>query len=121
LDLNPASDRIRRALSFARDHLHEPLPVRRLAEVANLSERQFRRAFLAETAMTPARAVERLRAETAHPFVQQGRQTLDEIARSVGFSDPEQMRQAFVRIFGQPPQEMRRASRGTQAKSLVTG
>ena len=48
LDLAPASDRIQAALSFARDHLREPLPVDRLAEAARLSPRQFGRAVLAD-------------------------------------------------------------------------
>jgi transcriptional regulator GlxA family with amidase domain len=33
------------------------------------------------------------------------------IAREVGFSDPERMRRAFLRVFGQPPQGVRRAAR----------
>ncbi len=116
LDLEPPSDRIRQALAFARDHLGEHLPVSRLAQAVNLSERQFGRAFRAETGTTPAKAVERLRAEAAKPLVEDGRTTLDEIALSVGFTDPEQMRQAFIRTFGQPPQALRRMSRDWATK-----
>jgi transcriptional regulator GlxA family with amidase domain len=29
----------------------------------------------------------------------------------VGFADPERMRRAFVRVFGQPPQALRRLAR----------
>lgn len=115
LELEPPSDRIRRALAFAREHLHEDLPVARLAEAANLSERQFGRAFQAETGSTPAKAVERLRAEAARPQVEDGAKALDVIAREVGFSDPERMRQAFVRTFGQPPQALRRISRAARS------
>jgi transcriptional regulator GlxA family with amidase domain len=43
--MEPTSDRIRIALTFARDHLHEPLPIERLADAAHLSIRQFGRAF----------------------------------------------------------------------------
>lgn len=114
LDMAPSSDRIRKALAFAREHLHEPLPVERLAEAANLSQRQFGRAFLAETGTSPAKAVERLRAEAARPMVEGGPQPLDMIARLVGFADPERMRQAFVRCFGQPPQALRRAGRANR-------
>lgn len=112
LDLDPPSARIRQSLTFARDHLAEPLPVERLAEAARLSVRQFGRAFLAETGQTPAKAVERLRAETARPLVEDGREHLETIARRVGFGDQERMRRSFVRAFGQPPQALRRASRG---------
>ncbi|HEY4032228.1 MAG TPA: GlxA family transcriptional regulator [Caulobacteraceae bacterium] len=119
LDLDPPSDRIRRTLSFAREHLHEPLSVASLAEVASLSERQFGRAFAAETGMTPAKAVERMRAEAARSLVEDGRQSLEQIARSVGFSDSEQMRLAFVRIFGQAPQAVRRISRSGAAPEIA--
>jgi transcriptional regulator GlxA family with amidase domain len=33
------------------------------------------------------------------------------VARSTGFGDPERMRRAFIRAFGQPPQALRRAAR----------
>ena len=111
LEMEPRSDRIRVALQFARDHMPERLPVERLADAARLSPRQFTRAFLAETGHTPAKAVERLRAEAARPAVEDGLVPLEEIARSVGFPDPERMRQSFIRAFGQPPQALRRAAR----------
>jgi transcriptional regulator GlxA family with amidase domain len=117
LDLDPGSDRIRRALSFAREHLSDPLSVERLADESHLSVRQFGRAFLAATGMTPGRAVERLRTEAARSRVEDGRETLETIAQSVGFADPERMRQSFIRVFGQPPRAVRRLARtGETAK-----
>jgi transcriptional regulator GlxA family with amidase domain len=111
LDLDPGSDRIRYVLSFTREHLSEPLSVERLAEAAHLSVRQFSRAFVEATGMTPAKAIERLRAEAARPRVEDGRETIEAIARSVGFADPERMRQGFIRVFGYPPRAIRRAAR----------
>jgi transcriptional regulator GlxA family with amidase domain len=111
LDLEPPSDRIREALSYAREHLHEPLGVERLARAACLSPRQFGRAFLAETGQTPAKAVERLRAEAARVRIETSAEPIEQVAEAVGFADPERMRRAFVRVFGQPPQALRRAAR----------
>ena len=111
LDLDPESDRIRAALAFAREHLPERLSVARLAGIACLSPRQFGRAFLAETGETPAKAVERLRAEAARLRIETSAEAIEVIARQVGFSDPERMRRAFLRSFGQPPQGIRRAAR----------
>ena len=119
LDLTPPSARINRALSFARDHLSEPLPVDRLAGAARLSPRQFGRAFVTETGQTPAKAVERLRAETARPLVEDSREPLEAIARATGFVDPERMRQGFIRTFGQPPQALRRAARAFRARDVA--
>ncbi|WP_051256218.1 GlxA family transcriptional regulator [Cystobacter fuscus] len=117
LELEPASDRIRQALTFAREHLHEPLNVERLAEVACLSARQFGRAFLAETGQTPAKAIERLRAEAARVRLETGSESIEQVADAVGFADPERMRRAFVRVFGQPPQSIRRIAREATGKA----
>jgi len=111
LAFDPGSDRIRRTLSFARENLGTDLTVERLAEVAHLSVRQFGRAFTSATGMTPAKAVERMRVEAARPMVEDGRQTFEEIARLVGFIDPDRMCQSFVRTLGHTPQELRRLFR----------
>jgi transcriptional regulator GlxA family with amidase domain len=116
LDLDTGSDRIRSALTFAREHLAEQIPVERLAAVAHLSVRQFSRAFVAATGMTPAKAVERLRVETARPRIEDGQETLEAIAQAVGFDGPERMRQSFVRILGHPPRQLRRSTRRTDSK-----
>lgn len=108
LEMTPESDRIRLALGFAHDHLAEALPVERLAAIACLSVRQFGRAFKRETGETPAKAVERLRAEAARSRVENETEAIETIAATVGFSDPERMRRAFLRIYGVPPQAMRR-------------
>lgn len=109
--LEPESDRMRIALAFVREHLSEPLPIERLAEVARLSPRQFGRAFRKGTGETPAKAIERLRVEAAYLRLQDGSEPIDVIARAVGFNDPERMRRAFVGRYGQPPQALRRIMR----------
>ena len=110
LEMDPASERLRKALQFAREHLAEPLPVERLALAAHVSPRQFTRLFVRETGETPAKAVERLRAEVAHTQVANGTAPLEVIARAVGFESPQRMRRAFMRLYGQPPQSVRRIS-----------
>lgn len=115
IELDPPSSRIRAALSYAREHLADNLSVERLADIACLSPRQFGRAFLAETGQTPAKAVEKLRAEAARTRIEQGREPIEAIARDVGFADPERMRRAFIRTFGQPPQAIRRFARAASA------
>ncbi|MBH2882765.1 GlxA family transcriptional regulator [Serratia ureilytica] len=111
LALNPSSDRMRTALSYAREHLHLPLSVADLADAACLSERQFGRLFRAETGQTPAKVIEQLRVEAARGRIEESAEPLEAIARSVGFSDPERMRRAFIRVFGLSPQAIRRLGR----------
>lgn len=98
-------------LGWAREHLDEDLSVARLAARVAMSPRTFARRFAAETNATPARAIERLRVELARQHVESGPDSIDEIATRCGFGDPERMRRAFVRMFGQPPQALRRAAR----------
>ena len=109
--MNPKSDRIQSALTFAKQNLGTALGVEQLARVANLSPRQFSRAFRDETGETPARAVEKLRVEAARLMLERGRHSLDVIAAENGFNDRERMRRAFLRNYGQPPQTIRRAAR----------
>ncbi|QWT22029.1 GlxA family transcriptional regulator [Bacillus sp. NP157] len=113
LDIGTKTDRIQTALVFARSNLKAPLTVERLAEVANLSVRQFRRAFREETGQSPAKAIENLRLEQARLMVEQGRLSLEVIARETGFADVDRMRRAFVRTFGASPQAIRRNARIT--------
>lgn len=106
--MEPQTDRIRKALTFARDHLGEPLSIERLADAACLSVRQFTRLFRQETGETPARAVERLRCEAARIRLRDANEPIAVVARMVGFADAERMRCAFVRSYGHPPQTQRR-------------
>lgn len=106
--MEPRTDRIRKALTYARDHLSEPLSVDRLAEAACLSVRQFTRLFRKETGETPARAIERLRCEAARIRLRDGNEPVGTVALFVGFADAERMRCAFLRSFGHPPQTQRR-------------
>jgi transcriptional regulator GlxA family with amidase domain len=113
LKMDAKSDRIQLALDYARKNLKTVLSVEKLADAASLSPRQFSRAFHEETGQSPAKAVEHLRLEAAKLMMEQGRHTVDVVALETGFSDPERMRRAFIRVFGQPPQSVRRHARAT--------
>jgi transcriptional regulator GlxA family with amidase domain len=111
LELKAPSGRFGPLLSWAREHLDAPLTVEALAEQAGMSTRHFARAFIAETGTTPSKAVERLRVEVARQQVQSSSEAIERVAETTGFRDPERMRRAFIRAFGQPPQSLRRAAR----------
>lgn len=113
LELKAPTGRFAPLLAWAREHLDQPLTVEHLAEQAGMSARHFARAFIAETGATPSKAVERLRIEVARQRVQESGEPIEDVARASGFRDPERMRRAFIRSFGQPPQAMRRAARAS--------
>jgi transcriptional regulator GlxA family with amidase domain len=111
LEMGGPSGRFAELMDWMRERLSEPLNVERLADRAAMSPRHFARAFTAETGVTPAKAVERLRLEAARVRVEAGHEPIDRVALTAGFRDPERMRRAFLRAFGQPPQALRRAAR----------
>lgn len=113
LELKPQNGRFAALLSWVREHLELQLTVEDLAQRAGMSSRHFARAFAAETGTTPSKAVERLRLEVARERIQFSGDTIDRVAQKVGFRDPERMRRAFIRAFGQPPQSLRRTARET--------
>jgi transcriptional regulator GlxA family with amidase domain len=115
IEVDRQDGRFAKLLHWMRSHLGEPLTVEHLADRAAMSPRHFSRAFAAETGLTPARAVERLRVEAARERVESSSEPIEHIGEAVGFTDPERMRRAFVRAFGQPPQALRRAARGSGA------
>ncbi|TGD97676.1 GlxA family transcriptional regulator [Methylobacterium nonmethylotrophicum] len=110
LELEPRTDRIRKVLDHVRRHLRDDLSVARMAAVANLSPRQLGRACAAEFGESPAKLVERLRAEAARALLIEGRHSCEAVADRVGFADRERMRRAFLRLYGRPPQDFRRTT-----------
>ena len=115
LETDRPGSRFSPLLTWARERLDERLPVERLADRAAMSPRHFARAFAAETGMTPAKAIERLRLEAARERVESGAEPIELVAAGTGFGDPERMRRAFIRAFGQPPQALRRAAKAGDA------
>jgi transcriptional regulator GlxA family with amidase domain len=111
LELKAPTGRFGPLLTWAREHLDQRLTVEDLAERAGMSARHFTRAFIAETGATPSKAIERLRIEVARERVQSSHEAIERVAEVTGFRDPERMRRAFIRAFGQPPQSLRRAAR----------
>jgi transcriptional regulator GlxA family with amidase domain len=113
LEADRPDSRFSPLLAWARERLNERLSVERLAERAAMSPRHFARAFAADTGMTPAKAVERLRLEAAREEIESGAAPIERVAAHTGFGDPERMRRAFLRAFCQPPQALRRSARAS--------
>ncbi|HMJ35736.1 MAG TPA: GlxA family transcriptional regulator [Baekduia sp.] len=88
------------------DHLDADLSVGALAARACLSDRQFARAWRAETGMTPAAYVLALRIERARALLEDG-QSVDAAARRAGFGSAEVLRRVFHRRLGVGPSAYR--------------
>jgi transcriptional regulator GlxA family with amidase domain len=107
LELERADGRFAPLLDHVRSNLRARLSVTDLAAKACMSPRNFARAFQSETGTTPAKAVMRLRAETARAQLESGPASVQTVARDCGFGDPERMRRAFVALFGRSPSTLR--------------
>ena len=110
VEMGGQSGRFADLMDWARERLTDPLSVEQLADRAAMSARNFARAFAREVGMTPAKAVEHLRVEAARARLETQGEPVEAVAAAVGFGDPERMRRAFLRAFGQPPQALRRAA-----------
>jgi transcriptional regulator GlxA family with amidase domain len=88
---------------IAADHSVEAMAAR-----AHMSPRHFARAFRAETGVTPARHVERVRLEAARRCLEDTAEPVAAIAASCGFGTAETMRRTFLRSLGVGPAEYRR-------------
>lgn len=111
LEMGRTESRFSDLLDYIRGNLHKTLTVDKLARQVCMSPRHFARCFVAETGVTPAQAVERLRVEAASAALQSGAGSVQLVARQCGFSNAERMRRAFIRLKGAPPSAMKRPFR----------
>ena len=108
LEQQESADRFHRLHAWMKDNLNSDLSVATLAAQAGMSERSFNRRYKAATGATPARAVERIRIETAQRHLCGSDISVKEIARRCGFGSEETMRRSFIRQVGTAPSEFRK-------------
>jgi transcriptional regulator GlxA family with amidase domain len=124
------------ATLIAQHAVHEPLreiqravlediaadhSVEAMAERAHMSPRHFARSFRAETGVTPARHVERVRLEAARRCLEDTADPVAAIADCCGFGTAETMRRVFLRALGVGPAEYRRRFQAPAAEHSRTG
>ena len=84
-------------------NLTADLSVDALADKANMSARNFARAFRDVMGEPPARFVEKLRLDLARQILAQGAASVENVSATVGYNNPDSFRRAFERAFGVPP------------------
>ena len=113
LELSSPDNRFSDLLDKVRGRLDYRWTVEALAEEAHMTPRHLSRAFAAATGMSPAKAVERLRLESARERIEAGVEPIEVVAIKAGFGDSHRMRRAFIQSFGAPPQSLRRQARAS--------
>lgn len=90
-------------LKWIIEHPDADLRADALAQRANMSLRNFYRAFQEATGTSPADWVERVRLGIAKRLLEQTQERVDQVARKAGFLSDERMRRCFVRRLGFTP------------------
>jgi transcriptional regulator GlxA family with amidase domain len=107
----PAREPLREAQRLILENPAATHTVDAMAERAAMSSRHFARAFRAETGVTPARYVERVRLEAARARLEDTGEPIAAIAAACGFGTAETMRRTFLRTLHVGPAEYRRRFR----------
>jgi transcriptional regulator GlxA family with amidase domain len=111
LQMEQPDGRFAELLDYVRSHLSARLTVDDLARHCRMSPRHFARRFRAELGVGPAKAVERLRVETARAALESGIRSSQWIASCCGFGTAERMRRSFLRVVGVSPSNLKRAAK----------
>jgi transcriptional regulator GlxA family with amidase domain len=101
-------DRFGDLAAWMQGHLAQDLSIETLASRARLCPRHFSRRFKDAFGASPARFVEDLRLGEARERLCLPEQTVDSVAKSVGFNSPDAFRRAFERRFGINPTTYRK-------------
>ncbi|MFG1810808.1 GlxA family transcriptional regulator [Streptomyces sp. NPDC049040] len=104
----PERRSLREVVDWVADHLAEDLGVPALAARAGMSERNFARAFRAETGSTPAAYVDSARVEAARRLLESTGTTVEAVARACGYGTVETLHRSFKRSVRVTPGEYRR-------------
>ena len=94
---------LRGGCAYIQAHLAEPLPLARLAAVAQQSPFHFARLFTVSTGYAPAAYVRQQRLERAQWILRQTDHPLSQIAREVGCADQSHLTALFRTYYGCTP------------------
>lgn len=107
---------IREAVEWISQNPAGDLSVSAMASRAAMSDRNFTRVFRAETGLSLAKYVEKSRVEAAERMLATTIVTVNEVAKSCGFSTVETFHRSFRRMTDSTPGEYRKAHQIPKAK-----
>lgn len=106
--------RLKRVVSHIEEHLDQPITLHDMAGAAGLSRMHFAAQFRAATGLRPHEYLLHRRIERAQEMLREDRETLVEIALSVGFQTQAHFTTVFKRICGETPHRWRCRERRLQ-------
>lgn len=105
-----------RVQEYVLAHLHEPITLQTLAELANVSRFHFARMFKERAGMSPMTYLENARMRRAQELIRAGKLPLARVASSVGYEDQSYFTRRFKLLFGQTPAAYAREQARTGAR-----
>jgi len=99
--------RVVKAMEYLTDHFSEPFSEQRLARAAGLSASRLRHLFREQAGDSPRNFQERQRLQRAGDLLAMSRQTIGEIALSLGFANPFYFTLRFKKLMGESPRAFR--------------
>lgn len=108
--LTPAhrsSPMVRHAVAFLHQHYHHPITRRQVAKAAGMSEDYLSRMFHRELGVSPWDYLNRLRIQRAKERLRESDDSIQLVARRVGFHDRAYFSRIFRKLTGVPPQVYR--------------
>jgi transcriptional regulator GlxA family with amidase domain len=105
----PGGDDLGKAMTYALEHLDEPLDIDSLALRAHLSRRGFDRRFRAVMGISPLQWLLHQRILEAQRLLERTGLPVDTVARKVGFAGGVSLRPPFRRVVGVSPHDYRNA------------
>lgn len=109
--LPAGGDRLAAVQHWARERLHEPLTVARLARRAHLSERTFARRFRDTLGVTPLQWLLQERVRLAQELLETTDEPVETVAHRTGFGTAANLRHHFRRVTSVAPQTYRHVFR----------
>lgn len=105
VDLHP---QIAAAVRLMQDHIADPLPIERVANLSGLSQRQMLRGFRKSFGQTVNHFYANLRLQKANELLRQTRLSVSQVAIATGFTSQSSFARAFRRKFGAGPKDWRK-------------
>lgn len=105
VDLHP---QIASAVRLMQDHIADPLPIERIANLSGLSQRQMLRGFRESFGQTVNRFYTELRLQKANELLRQTRLPVSQVAIATGFTNQSSFARAFQDKYGTRPKDWRK-------------
>jgi len=99
---------IRRAIEILRQAPSDPWTVCRLAKTVGMSKSQFTVQFRVVAGTTPMECLRNMRMELARELLKDGRKSIQEVAKQVGYNSSSAFTEVFKRWSGVAPGTFRR-------------